>query len=308
MGCASRLRLRDLMTSNPSSPRTSPLWWPPGGPWSSTWEIPCTPAICIWPVGSSRDAPLSTLCDCGNTWRGYSRWTTPWLIRLAHHRCTIALPTRRFTGLLPFSPPVCQADWGRSGAKDHVRILWALPNRPAEVLPHMSGTGNELLAGLILWASRQVGGASAGVLVTALPKGLPEIRDWPLEVLRGAFEASMLLVTPVEALGELLGDITPSWALPPCWHCLPPGAAKPLSPLRLGRGCLPLPEEVWPRRKPPAWQAPTPWWWWMWSRRGRRLHAAFRERGPRGPIGLRPLATFGTLRRDCGRCGPSGGE
>ena len=64
-------------------------------------------------------------------------------------------------------------------------------------------------------ASRQVGGASAGVPVTPLPKGLPEIRDWPLDVLRGAFEASTLPVTTVEALGELLGDITPSWASTP---------------------------------------------------------------------------------------------
>ena len=67
----------------------------------------------------------------------------------------------------------------------------------------------------MVWASRQVGGASAGVPVTPLPKGLPEIRDWPLDVLRGAFEASTLPITTVEALGELLGDITPSWASAP---------------------------------------------------------------------------------------------
>ena len=117
--------------------------------------------------------------------------------------------------IAPFLSAGCQADWGRLGAKDQVRILWALPKRPAEVLPHMSGTGNELWAGLMVWASRQVGGASAGVPVTPLPKGLPEIRDWPLEVLRGAFEASTLPVTTVEALGELLGDITPLWASAP---------------------------------------------------------------------------------------------
>ena len=117
--------------------------------------------------------------------------------------------------IAPFLSPGCQADWGRLGANDHVRILWALPKRPTEVLPHISGTGNELWAGLMVWASRQVGGASAGVPVTPLPKGLPEIRDWPLDVLRGAFEASTLPVTTVEALGELLGDITPSWASAP---------------------------------------------------------------------------------------------
>ena len=117
--------------------------------------------------------------------------------------------------IAPFLSPGCQTDWGRLGAKDQVRILWALPKRPTEVLPHISGTGNELWAGLMVWASRQLGGASAGVPVTPLPKGLPEIRDWPLDVLRGAFEASTLLVTTVEALGELVGDITPSWASAP---------------------------------------------------------------------------------------------
>ena len=117
--------------------------------------------------------------------------------------------------IAPFLSPGCQADWGRLGAKDQVRILWAVPKRPTEVLPHISGTGNELWAGLMVWASRQVGGASAGVPVTPLPKGLPEIRDWPLDVLRGAFEASTLPITTVEALGELLGDITPSWASAP---------------------------------------------------------------------------------------------
>ena len=117
--------------------------------------------------------------------------------------------------IAPFLSPGCQADWGRLGAKDQVRILWALPKRPTEVLPHISGTGNELWAGLMVWASRQVGGASAGVPVTPLPKGLPEIRDWPLDVLRGAFEASTLAITTVEALGELLGDIMPSWASAP---------------------------------------------------------------------------------------------
>ena len=44
----------------------------------------------------------------------------------------------------------------------------------------MSGNGNKLWAGLMVWASRQVGGASVGVPVTPLPKGLPQIRDWPL--------------------------------------------------------------------------------------------------------------------------------
>ena len=70
-------------------------------------------------------------------------------------------------------------------------------------------------AGLMVWASRQVGGASAGVPVTPLTKGLREIRDGPLEVLRGTFEASTLPATTVEAPGELLGDITPSWASAP---------------------------------------------------------------------------------------------
>ena len=111
----------------------------------------------------------------------------------------------------PFLSPGCQADSGRLGAKDRVQILWALPKRPNKVLPHISGTGNELWAGLMVWASRQVGGASVGVPVTPLPKGLPEIQDWPLEVLRGAFEASTLPVTTVQALEELLGDIRPSW-------------------------------------------------------------------------------------------------
>ena len=132
--------------------------------------------------------------------------------------------------IAPFLSPGCQADWGRLGAKDQVRILWALPKRPTEVLPHISGTGNELWAGLMVWASRQVGGASAGVPVTPLPKGLPEIRDWPLDVLRGAFEASTLPITTVEALGELLGDITPSWASAPVLALLASrGTEAPLS-------------------------------------------------------------------------------
>ena len=132
--------------------------------------------------------------------------------------------------IAPFLSPGCQADWGRLGAKDQVRILWALPKRPTEVLPHISGTGNELWAGLMVWASRQVGGASAGVPVTPLPRGLPEIRDWPLDVLRGAFEASTLPITTVEALGELLGDITPSWASAPVLALLASrGAEAPLS-------------------------------------------------------------------------------
>ena len=79
----------------------------------------------------------------------------------------------------------------------------------------MSGTGKELWARLMVWASRQVSGANVGVPVTPLPKGLPEVRDWPLEVLRGVFEASTLPVTMVEAVVELPGDITPSWALAP---------------------------------------------------------------------------------------------
>ena len=132
--------------------------------------------------------------------------------------------------IAPFLSPGCQADWGRLGAKDQVRILWALPKRPTEVLPHISGTGNELWAGLMVWASRQVGGASAGVPVTPLPRGSPEIRDWPLDVLRGAFEASTLPITTVEALGELLGDITPSWASAPVLALLASrGTEAPLS-------------------------------------------------------------------------------
>ena len=132
--------------------------------------------------------------------------------------------------IAPFLSPGCQADWGRLGAKDQVRILWALPKRPTEALPHISGTGNELWAGLMVWASRQVGGASAGVPVTPLPKGLPEIRDWSLDVLRGAFEASTLPITTVEALGELLGDITPSWASAPVLALLASrGTEAPLS-------------------------------------------------------------------------------
>ena len=47
-----------------------PLMVAAGGPWSSTWGVPCILAIWIWPVGSSRGAPLSTLCDRGNVWRG----------------------------------------------------------------------------------------------------------------------------------------------------------------------------------------------------------------------------------------------
>ena len=75
-----------------------------------------------------------------------------------------------------------------------------------------------------------MGGASAGVPVTPLPRGLPEIRDWPLDVLRGAFEASTLPITTVEALGELLGDITPSWASAPVLALLASrGAEAPLS-------------------------------------------------------------------------------
>ena len=117
--------------------------------------------------------------------------------------------------IAPYLSPSCQADWGNPGAKDQVRLLWALPKRPTEVLLNMSGTGNDLWAGLMVWASCQVGGANVGVPVTLLPKGLPEVRDWSSEVLRGAFEASTLPVTTVEAMGALLGDITPSWASAP---------------------------------------------------------------------------------------------
>ena len=67
----------------------------------------------------------------------------------------------------------------------------------------------------MFWASRQVRGATGGVPVTPLPKGSPQVRDWPLEVLRGAFEASTLPITTVEAMGELLGEITRSWASAP---------------------------------------------------------------------------------------------
>ena len=52
--------------------------------------------------------------------------------------------------IAPFLPPGCQADWGLLGAKDQVRIIWAVPKRPAEVLPHMSGTGKELWGGLMV--------------------------------------------------------------------------------------------------------------------------------------------------------------
>ena len=79
----------------------------------------------------------------------------------------------------------------------------------------MSSTGNKLWAGVMVWASCQVGGANMGVPVTLLPKGLPEVRDWSFEGLRGAFEASTLPVTTVEAMGELLRDITSSWASAP---------------------------------------------------------------------------------------------
>ena len=79
--------------------------------------------------------------------------------------------------IAPFLFPGCPADWGRLGAKDQVRLLWALPKRPTEVLHHMSVTGNELWVRLMVWASRQLGGAAAGVPVTPLPKGLPKIRD-----------------------------------------------------------------------------------------------------------------------------------
>ena len=82
----------------------------------------------------------------------------------------------------------------------------------------------------MVWASRQVGGASAGVPVTPLPRGLPEIRDWPMDVLWGAFEASTLPITTVEAPGELLGDITPSWASAPVLALLASqGTEAPLS-------------------------------------------------------------------------------
>ena len=57
----------------------------------------------------------------------------------------------------------------------------------------------------MVWGSWQVGGASVGVAVTPLPKGLPEIRDCPLKVLRVAFEASTLPITTIEAKGDLLG-------------------------------------------------------------------------------------------------------
>ena len=126
--------------------------------------------------------------------------------------------------------PGRQADWERLGAKDQIRLLWALPKRPTEVLAHMSGTGNKLWARLMVWASRQVGGDSVGMLVTPLPKGLPEVRDWPLQVLRGAFEASTLPITTVEALGDLLGYITPSWASAPVLALLASwGGEPPLS-------------------------------------------------------------------------------
>ena len=85
--------------------------------------------------------------------------------------------------IAPFLSPGCQAHWRRLGAKDQVRILWDLPKRLVEVPHHISGTGNVLWVGLMVWASRQAGGASAGVLVTPLPKGLTEIWDSSLEIL-----------------------------------------------------------------------------------------------------------------------------
>ena len=54
-----------------------------------------------------------------------------------------------------------------------------------------------------------------GVPFTPLLKGLHEVRGWPLQVLRGAFEASMLGTTKVEANGDLFGDIRPSRVSPP---------------------------------------------------------------------------------------------
>ena len=102
---------------------------------------------------------------------------------LAESASAVQLHRSTLTALLrliaPFLPPGCQADWGPLGTKDQVRFLWALPKRPVEVLKDMSGTRNELLAALMVWAAWQVGGPSAEVPVTALPKGLPEIRDWP---------------------------------------------------------------------------------------------------------------------------------
>ena len=130
----------------------------------------------------------------------------------------------------PFLSPGCQADWGRLGAKDQVRIIPALSKGPVEVLHHMFGTGNELWPGLMVWASRQVGGASAGVPVTPLPKGLPENRDWPLEILPRACEACTLPVTTPEAIGYLLAAITPSWASAPVLALLATrGSAAPVA-------------------------------------------------------------------------------
>ena len=76
-----------------------------------------------------------------------------------HHSTAIAA----LRLIAPFLSPGCQADWGHLGAKDQVRILWALPKQPTKVLPHISGTGDEMCAGLMVSASRQVEGASAGV-------------------------------------------------------------------------------------------------------------------------------------------------
>ena len=157
--------------------------------------------------------------------------------------------------IAPFLSDRCQADWGRFRAKDQVRILWALLKRPTEVLSHLSGRGNELWAGLLVWASRQVGGDSAGVPVPPLPRGLPEIRDWPLDILRGAFEASTLPITTVEALGELLGDVTPSWASAPVLALLASRGTESLSALRLGRGYPPAPGVVQPPRTFPSRRA-----------------------------------------------------
>ena len=48
-----------------------------------------------------------------------------------------------------------------------------------------------------------------------------------MKILIGAFEASTLPITTLEAMGELLGDITPSWASAPVMALLPSQGSEP---------------------------------------------------------------------------------
>ena len=70
----------------------------------------------------------------------------------------------------PYLSLGCQADWGPLGAKDQVPLLWALPKRPTAALPNISGTRSKLWAGLMVWASRQVGGANVEVPAKMCPR------------------------------------------------------------------------------------------------------------------------------------------